>query len=91
MEVEQQIEKKFLEVKTLMIIIFEAVKDGQDKPVLEPLSRDLALAIYHIKGFIKESELAKPKLFLLNQEIEQLEEEILEQEKIITKIEEFEE
>lgn len=83
------IENKFLQVTKVLGLIVNAVKEGQEKSVLEPLSKDIVMGLYDIKQTIKEIELARPKHLLVQQEIAELEKKIAKQKVLFARIEKF--
>ncbi|OMJ75410.1 hypothetical protein SteCoe_25451 [Stentor coeruleus] len=89
MEIEGQIDNQFSSIKNLISRICTAVREGQDKLILEPLTKELVICLYKIKLFIQNIDSMKPKGSILRDEIERLRKEISEQEKMISELEPF--
>lgn len=90
MDIDPRVEAKFLDTKKSILKIIDAVKDGQDKVYLEPLSKELVMNLYDIKMIINTTEVIQPESVIIAQKIKKLEKEIDKQNFILQQISKFE-
>ena len=82
-------EQRFNETKRVFLQVIEAVKEGQEKPIIEPLSKEVVKNLYEIKSFLTELDSSRSKALLIKQEISELEKKISEQDKLFEELQKF--
>ena len=83
------VEQRFSETKRVFLQVIEAVKEGQEKPIIEPLSKEVIKNLYEIKCFLTEVDSSRSKALLIKQEISELERKISEQDKLFEELKRF--
>ena len=83
------VEQRFSETKRVFLQVIEAVKEGQEKPIIEPLSKEMVKNLYEIKCFLIEVDSSRSKALLIKQEISELEKKISEQDKLFEELQKF--